>query len=150
MAYLNLLASVAEAQVQAVRQESSQLVCPSMVSGASHLLAYWVKVQPLGQLLHEALDGGELLHSRFWHPLRPPMLQHPAAVQTLTNRITDAWEEAQQGDLPGDREWLAFEIGRLLRLFRHAAGAGECVVSALERSGHPDRADRMQIPWRAV
>jgi hypothetical protein len=50
------------------------------------------------------------------------------------------------GRSPGD-DWLAAEVGRLLRLFRHAAGAGECVVSVLERPPDPERAGRVRVPF---
>lgn len=82
MAYFTLMASVAEAEVDALRQDLSLALHPSRVSGASHLLSYWVKVQPLGQLLNEAVDGGELLHGDLWHPLRPPMFHLPPKVRT--------------------------------------------------------------------
>jgi hypothetical protein len=58
MAYLNLLASVPEPEVERLRRDPTFVVTPTLVTGASHLLAYWVQTQPLGSLLGQALDGG--------------------------------------------------------------------------------------------
>jgi hypothetical protein len=148
MAYFNLLAAVAEAEVDALRMAPIGFLRPSLVSMASHLLSSWVQVEPLGQLLRQALDGGELLHSKFWHPLRPPVFHRPPTVQTLTEQITAAWQEVRRDEPPEDEDWLAAEIGRLLRVYRHAAEAGECVVSALDLPADEERASRVRIPWQ--
>jgi hypothetical protein len=87
VAYFTLMASVAEAEVDALRQASSLLLHPSLVFGASHVLSYWIEVQPLGQILNEAVDGGELLHDELWHPLRPPMFHRPIQVRSLADRL---------------------------------------------------------------
>src|SRR5438046_1596143 len=100
------MASVAEAEVDALRQDSSLVLHPSLVSGASHLLSYWVKVQPLGQLLNEAVDGGELLHDELWHPLRPPMFHRPIQVQSLAEQIEAAWESVKADMAQDDGGWL--------------------------------------------
>lgn len=57
MAYFNLLASVAESEVERFRADPSTLLRSSLVLGASHLLAYWVEGEPLAGLLWQALDG---------------------------------------------------------------------------------------------
>jgi hypothetical protein len=114
------------------------------VSGASHLLAYWAEAQPLGGLLARALDGGEVIRSDLWHPLRGPLAHHPAAVRELAEQIAAA---VDAGAVAGD-DWLAAEVGRVLRLFRHAAEAGECVVSALDGPADAERASRVRALWR--
>ena len=73
MAYFNLLASVPEKDVERLRADPAFLLRPTLVSGASHLLAYWIQIQPLGGLLARALDGGEVIRPELWHPLRPPL-----------------------------------------------------------------------------
>jgi hypothetical protein len=88
LAYFTLMASVGEAEVDALRKDSSLVLHPSLVSGASHLLSYLVKVQPLGQLLNEAVDGGELLHIELWY-------RHAAAAR---ESVVSAL------DLPGDEQ----------------------------------------------
>lgn len=148
MAYFTLMASVAEAEVDAFRREPSLVLRASLVSGASHLLSYWVKVQPLGQLLNEAVDGGELLHGELWHPLRPPMFHRPTKVRSLAEQVQAAWKDVEQEMPPDEREWLLAEIGRLLRLYSHAATADECVVTALDRPGDEERARKVRIPWK--
>jgi hypothetical protein len=150
MAYFNLLASVPESDVERLRRDWSALLRPSLVLGASHLLAYWVQVQPLGGLLRRALDGGEPIHAELWHPLRPPLFHRPAAVRELAPQIDAAWAEALRvTPLPNGDDWTAAEMGRLLRLFRHAAGAGECVVSALDAPADQERARRVRPLWPA-
>jgi hypothetical protein len=148
LAYFTLMASVAEAEVDALRQDPSLDLHPTLVSGASYLLSYWVKVQPLGQLLNEAVDGGELLHGELWHPLRPPMFHRPIKVRSLAEQIEAAWESVK-ADMPqDDGGWLVAEISRLMRLYRHAATAGECVVTTLDLPGDEERARRVRIPWK--
>jgi hypothetical protein len=148
VAYFTLMASAAEAEVDALRQDPSRLLRPTLVSGASHLLSYWVQVQPLGQLLQDAVDGGELLHSELWHPLRPPMFHRPLMVRSLTEQVGAAWEIAKPDIPQDDGDWLVAEVGRLLRLYQHAAAAGECVVTALDLPGDEERASRVRIPWK--
>jgi hypothetical protein len=148
LAYFTLMASVLEAEVEALRQDSALVFQPSLVSGASHLLSYWVQLQPLGQLLNEAVDGGEVLHGDFWHPLRAPMFHRPPKVRSLAEHIDAAWESVK-GEMPqDDGGWLVIEVNRLLRLYRHAAAAGECVVTALDLPGDQERARRVRIPWK--
>jgi hypothetical protein len=143
------MASVAEAEIDAFRQDPSLVLHPSLVSGASHLLNYWVKVQPLGQLLNEATDGGEVLHSELWHPLRPPMFHRARKARSLAEQVGVAWESAK-AELPqDDGGWLMAEVSRLLGVYRHAATTGECVVTALDFPGDEERARRVRIPWKA-
>lgn len=148
MAYFTLIASVAESEVDAFRKDPSLMLQPSLVSGASHLLSYWVDVQPLGQLLSEAVDGGELLHDSLWHPLRPPMFHRSTKVRSLAEKLEIAWEHIERDEREDDGGWLAAEIGRLLRVYRHAAESGEAVVTALDRPGDEERAQRVRIPWK--
>lgn len=147
MAYLNLLASVPEPDVERLRRDPSFAVTPSLVLGASHLLGYWVHAQPLGDLLGRALDGGQPLHDDFWHPLRPPGYHPPSVVMELSQAIGDAWQAALVGQPSPDKDWLEFEVGRLLRVFRHAVAFGECIVSALDLPADAKRAGRVQLPW---
>jgi hypothetical protein len=146
LAYFTLMASVAAADVEAFRQDTSRLLHPSLVSGASHLLGYWVKVQPLGRLLNEAVDGGELLHAELWHPLRPPMFHRPPRVRLLAEEVEAAWESVR-AEMPQDDDG-SVEVARLLHLYRHAATAGECVVTALDLPADEERARRVRIPWK--
>ncbi len=143
MAYLNLLAAVTEADLARLRADASVLLQPSLVSGASHLLATWIEDQPLGGLLWRALDGGQVIRPELWHPLRPPLVHGPAAVRELAEQVGALVD----GLAIVDDDWLAAEVGRLLRMFRHAAGAGECVVSALEPPADAARADRVRWLW---
>jgi hypothetical protein len=147
MAYITHLASIAEGDVDEFRLNATLQLHPSLVCGASHLLSYWVTVQPLGQLLNEAIDGGEVLHRELWHPLRPPMFHRPPKVQSLSDRVGAAWEAAISEVPQDDGGWYAIEIGKLLQLYRHAASAGECVVTALALPADEERAQRVRIPW---
>jgi hypothetical protein len=147
VAYFNRLASASESDVERLRSDPLFLVQPSLVLGASHLLGYWVKVQPLGGLLGQALDGGQPLHPKLWHPLRAPGYHPPAIVAELADSIGQAWEETIAGEPLPDGDWLAVEVVRLLRVFQHAAGAGECIISALDAPADHERASRVHIPW---
>jgi hypothetical protein len=147
VAYFNLLASVSERDVERLRLDPSFLVRPSMVSGASHLLAYWVQAQPLGGLLGRALDGGELVHPELWHPLRPPLYHPSAVVAELAKSISEAWETTVQRHPLPDGDWLAVELARLLRVFNHGAEANECIISVLDKPADRERASRVRLPW---
>jgi hypothetical protein len=153
LAYFTLMASVAAAGVDAFRQDTSRLLHPSLVSGASHLLSHGVQgveVQPLNQLLNEAVDGGELLHTGLWHPLRPPKFHCPPKVRSLADQVEAAWEGVR-AELPqDDGGWFVAEVSRLLHLYWHAATTGECVVTALDSPGDKERARRVRIPWKAA
>ena len=144
MAYFNLFASVSEVEVERLRRDSSFVLSPSMVLGASHLIGYWVQAQPLGGLLGQALDGGQPLHLEFWHPLRAPVYHQRTAVAELARDIGDAWRLLLASHTPEEVEWLSFEVGRLLRVFQHAAEAGEGIVSALDSPSYPSK---VRLPW---
>jgi hypothetical protein len=145
-----MMASVPEREVNAFRLDLTLVVHPSLVSGASHFLVDYVKVQPLGLLLNDAIDGGELLHEKLWHPLRPPYFHRPPAVCALADQVEAAWETAR-ADLPNDDGgWLVAEVTRLLRLYRHAGNVGECVVTALDMPADQERAKRVRIPWLPI
>jgi hypothetical protein len=132
MAYLNHLLSVPCAEVEALRKNPDASLTPSVSVSVSHLIAYWVQVQPLGQLLGQAIDGGSVINSTLKHQLRDPCYQDPEAVKTLLPQLTKAWEQALSiGPVP-DGDWYRIEIEKVLRVFTHAADHGECVVSVLE------------------
>lgn len=149
MASFTLMASVAEADIDAFQRDPARDLHPSTVSGASHLLSNWVQLQPLGRLLTEAVDGGEILHTELWHPFRPPKFHRPARVGAIVNQLNAAWASAKV-QIPDEHDggWLVMEVNRALRFYQHAATAGECVVTALESPGDPERAQRVRIPWK--
>ena len=149
MAYFNFLAAVSELEIERFRSDPTVLLNPSLILGASHLLAYWVQEQPLGSALRDAIDGGEPLHPSLWHPLRPPIYHRPAKVRTLVDAISAAWEP-MAGALTDDGGWLSAETARVLRLYRHAAGLGGCVVSALEAPADAGQTSRVRVPWRKI
>ena len=148
MAYLNLLASVPETDVERLRCDPDFRAKPTRISGASHLLAYWIKSQPLGGLLNRALDGGERIRSDLSHVFRPPVYHPPHVVRELLDAIAPAWSkaveqrEALMNGIPADEdEWLTLEMRRLLLVFRHAAERSECIVSALDSP--PEMVERL-------
>jgi hypothetical protein len=147
MAYLNLLASVSESDIEVLRRDERSLIRPSLVVGVSHLLGSWIDMQPLGGLLRQALDGGELVNAELWHPYRVPCFHRPSAVQSLNQDINAAWQQVLASmDIPAE-DWLGYEMRRLLRLFGHATASQECVLSVLEPPIDWERAHLVRIPW---
>jgi hypothetical protein len=146
MAYMNVLASVTEEQVLAIRQDEAAPLRPSLRVGVSHLLATWIDAKPLGELLGTALDGGRVLNEKLWHPLRPPVYHDPASVVKLHDRIADAWQKAREGPKDDMVHGFRIDIAELLRLFGHAAGRRECVVSALGPPADEERASKVRWP----
>ena len=147
MADLNLRASVSEADVEQLRRDLLFVVRPRSVLGASDLIGSWVQVQPLGGLPGRALDGGQPLDPERWHPLREPGFHPAAIVAELAEALGRAWEEGIATKLLPDGDWLAVDLVRLLREFRHAVGAGERIISTLEGPADEERASRVRIPW---
>ncbi len=158
MAYLNLLASVPEVDLERFRgnresaggtensepagrtENREEWLRPSLVVGVSHLVASWISIQPLGQ----ALDGGNRVHPELWHPLRVPLFHTPNEVRQLATEVDAAIDPSEiAGDI-----WLTHELGQVRRLFRHAAGRGECVVSVLQPPVDPERASRVRMLWK--
>ncbi len=145
MAYLTLCAVVPTAQVERIRTDPTYLLQPTSIEGVSHVLAYWIEVQPLGKLLSEIIDGGERLHEELWHPLRPPMIHWANDVLRLRTELAAAWKiccSTQRDD-----DWLAMELGRLRRGMSHAIDQQACLVTALGMPGDQKQARRVRIPW---
>jgi hypothetical protein len=135
MAYLSYLASVPESQLSAIRADASVRLQPSLLVPVSHAIAYWVKVQPLSELLGRAIDGGEMLNDNLTHPFRSPTFHTVQRVRLLHRELTAAWQDAlrsKPGEDIGSDMWYRMEIGRALKAFQHAAEHDECVVSAID------------------
>jgi hypothetical protein len=132
VAYLNHLYSVPLAEVEALRDDPDAPIRPSLSVSVSHLVAYWVQVQPLGRLLGQAIDGGLELNDTLRHQLRAPCYHGPEVVRTLYSLLVSAWLQVTSvEEIPPD-DWYRIEIEKVLRVYSHAAERGECVVSMLE------------------
>ena len=69
MAYFNLLASAPESDVERLCRDPSTLLQPSLVLGASHLLASWVQAQPPRRLVcHKATHAMKPANSSTVNP----------------------------------------------------------------------------------
>ena len=130
MAYLNYLVSVPLAEVETLRDDPEAVITPSLSVAVSHLIAYWVQVQPLGQLLGRAIDGGAVINGALRHQLRDPCYHDPESVRARYAELTEAWQATSARPIAED-DWYRVEIEKVLRVFAHAAERGECVVSAL-------------------
>ncbi len=146
MAYLTLVAAVPHEQIDVIRVDEKTVLAPTMVKGVSHLLGYGVALQPLGELLARAIDGGERLNESFWHPLRPPMMHTPADVSSLASALTLEWQTVRSATTVDD-DWLDGEMARLLAVMVHARDNREAVVTALDLPSDDERARRIRIPW---
>ncbi len=147
MAYGNYIASVPFAEVAEYRRDRSRPLRPTRLENVSHLVAYWVRAQPVGQLLGQTLDGGEPLAADLYHPLRPPVVHPPEAVRRLLPALRQALQAATAAGPVREVEWFRPEIDNLLALFQHAADRGEAVVSALEPPMDEERAAKVVLPF---
>ncbi len=106
-----------------------------------------ITIQPLGELLGEALDGGEIINGDLWHPHRKPLFHKPNAVERLRDRITAEWKpisDTANGEEPYDYcTYFGPEIDKLLSIFGHAIDSDECIVSILEPAVDKERAERV-------
>lgn len=150
LAYLNFLVAATEPAVEALANNPSLELEPSLLVAVSHLIGYWVEVQPLGKLLRQAVDGGATVSSDLWHPLRPPVFHRPAVVQALHTQLADEWRRVLAEKPVPEDDWYRIEIEKVLRLFRHAAGRAECVVSILQRPVDKERASKVRIPLKGI
>jgi hypothetical protein len=147
MAYLNLLASVSQEEVAAFIRDPQRPLKYHLVQGVSHLIAYWVEIQPLGYLLRQALDGGHLLSATLWHPLRHPTYHSPDDVRAFLPQLSQAWDSALAQSAPwSEDDWYRIEIEKVLRVFEHATACGGCVVSVLQPPADRWRARRVRVP----
>jgi hypothetical protein len=146
MAYLTFIAAVPEAQIGAIRSDAACVLKPTLIKGVSHLLSYWIQVQPLGQALNSVIDGGQCLNEAFWHPLRSPRVHLPQEVVQLTGSLYTAWSDLSERPEYKD-DWLTSEMARLLEVLFCAAETGACIVTALDLPGDHERAKRVRIPW---
>jgi len=150
MAYLALLASVTEDEINRFPNRTLQKLQPSLVERCSHILNSWVRPPRLRELLAIALDGGEVLRQDLWHPLRVPLWQGPEAVIRIERALSAEWEMlARVHGQHGATDWYAIEISKVLNVFRHAAASGNGIVSVLCPPSDEERAGEIEIPFEA-
>jgi hypothetical protein len=151
MAYAVLIGSIPETQLAEFLAGERERLEASKVARCSHILASWVTVAPLNRVLHEAIDGGELMRTDLWHPFRLPVFHGNAAVRRLHKELIDALDRAvQEKGNPPENDWYAVEIGKVLEVFAHAAIRGEAIVRFLEPPQDEERAGRVSIPVHEV
>lgn len=148
MAYLNFLVAAPELDVLGLSRDASVVIEASLVVAVSHLIGYWVEVQPLGKLLGQAVDGGFVLNHDLWHPVRAPVYLRPEAVLALNEQLVAEWQRVLAVKPVPEDDWYRLEIEKVLRLFRHASDRAECVVSILERPADQERGIKVRIPFK--
>src|SRR5438034_879702 len=109
MAYLSILASVPHERILAFQGDPDQSLKATMTRGVSHLIAYWVEVQPLGHLLGEIIDGGSTLHDSLWHPLRVPIFHDPAQTKELSAKLDGEWNHVTRLQEIAKDDWYRLE-----------------------------------------
>jgi hypothetical protein len=147
MAYGVRLASIAEEQIADFRSHRRDALVSSKSHLCSHLVAYWIKEQPLGRLLGEALDGGEDVRADLWHPLLPPAFHSAEAVHGLAKSLSAARNQFSERhpDLAADL-FHGVEVRGVIDLFVHADSRHEAVVRFLDPPLDEERASRVSIP----
>ena len=148
MAYVNFLVAASEVDVLKLSRDASYVIEATLVVAVSHLIGYWLEVQPLGKLLGQAVDGGLTLNPELWHPLRAPVYHDSEKVQTLNQQITDEWQRVLAENPVPEDDWYRLEIEKILQLFRHASDRAECVVSILESPADQERGSKVRIPFK--
>lgn len=130
MAYYTHLFAVPLSGVRAFQQDRTLLPEATRSVVCSHLIASGVG-PPWGNLLKEALDGGQVLHQELRHPFRPPSVHPPEAVAVLAPKLKAASESAAAQALFDEGDWTDGQIGQVVELFEWAHRHGEAVVSFL-------------------
>ncbi len=149
MAYGNYIASVPVTEIAELRRDPQVMLHPTRVEIVSHLLGYWIKAQPLGRLLGEALDGGQPLTDDWEHPLRAPVVHPPDEVRRLLAVIREGMETAVAAGASQEIAPFDGDLRSLVNVFQHAADRGEAVVSVLEPPMDEERAAKVRIPFDA-
>ena len=139
MAYGTILASVADSEIDAFRSRERRRLKADKIFACSHLVAYWIKAQPLGRLLGEAIDGGEVLRKDLRHPFRPPMFQSPRLVRQLQSELRSAWDRVKAERVPPELlGFLGDEIPGVVEIFEHAGARSRGILTVLDPSDDPE------------
>lgn len=146
MPYRAVLASVPVDEVARYRAGPAEApITASSVTECPHDLTE-TEIQPLGEVLAEAIDIGQPLRNDAWHPLRAPVVVDPETVMARSMRLEEAWRAAQP-ELGGMlAELLGHDIDNVRAVYARASRDGETVVSYLTAPDDPDRAARTCIP----
>jgi hypothetical protein len=150
VAYLNYLASVPVDKVERFRNgDVMASLGASEVQGVSHLIAYWVTIPSLREVLGEVIDDGEPLAPDLWHPFRAPVVAMPDVAKDRAQRLRSAWNSATAEVGPIDAgDWYAHEIRKVLCVYEDAERREHAVISALAPP-HVERSSRVFLPkWR--
>ena len=131
MAYSSTLASVPQERIAAFRRDTAVSLQASKVVCVSHLIAYWVQVHPLGQVLGEVIDGGQMLHPDVRHPLRSPAVHSAGSVPALHQKLRSAYDAASAEEEGPKDDWYEPQIRQVLGILAWAGERGEAVVMRL-------------------
>lgn len=145
MAYLTFIASLPASEIARFREGSLELMSASKIERVSHYLAYSVNPQPLGKLLGQAIDGGQLLREDLWHPLRAPIVKTEDEVKNLWADLIEAWTIVTREAKVSEDDWYKIEITKLLAVYDHARQNSECIVSMLAPPADSERARKVKI-----
>lgn len=91
-----ILASVADDQVVAFRENRRTQLEPDLAIECSHLLTEWPKDRLIRDLLIEAIDAGEPLRSDLKHSRRVPVWHSAGSAANISRRLLRA---GSAGDL---------------------------------------------------
>jgi hypothetical protein len=147
MAYGNYIASVPLDEIDALRRNQTAFLRPTGLEIVSHLVGYWIPAQPIGQLLGQVLDGGELLADDLTHPLRPPKMHLPMDVARLRDAILEGVKTAIAAGQTKEIEWFRLDIEKINGILQLAVERGEAIVSVLEPPMDEERAAKVRIPF---
>lgn len=146
MAYGVIVAAVSHADVLQFRSNPSLLPVPQLITRITHLATYWIKVQPLGDVLSEVIDGGEEVSASLWHPLRGPSYHTPDSVRRNLPRLSGAWQLVQRPPVAREVPWFQYDVDAVLQNMRFAQEHGLGMISALSRPFDEQRSSRVLIP----
>jgi hypothetical protein len=147
MAYSTLLASVPDNQVMAFREGSLSILEADISIRCSQLLTSWVGPSDLRDVLREAIDCGQILRADLWHPFRAPVWHPSRSAFEIETKLRKVWNEQLEKAIPIDpADWYVVEIGKVVKVFGHAATHHNGIVSFLEEPTDEERAQRVFIP----
>ena len=105
-----------------------------------------MQLQPLGRILGEVIDGGEILRQNLEHPFRMPLVHDSSGIKVSYQKLQGAWESVKASYPIEPDDWYDEQIESVLSIFAWASERGEAVVTALGMKSDSESANLGFLP----
>jgi len=147
MAYGNYLVSIKESDLRLLNTDVTAIIEPSYEVMVSHMMAYSIEEQPLGQLLDHILDKGAIVNKSYYHPLRVPLYYTNKEIKDIYLKATKIWADTLKNHAIAHNDWYRVEIDLILSVVEYAFEHNEYLLSVLEPPFNHEDLSLVQIPF---